>query len=186
MIQLREEAEVAGNCCKSIRDMSTVTRIDFSQDANTDYWQARTDCKTQNVNNRLIIDATGNDPIVGFLPTGKAAEWLTRLDHQAALLCQTQKPDGSFRTSGKYAEGHFEDTASGPCGRAAATLLRHARMTGNAKSLEAGLKTLTFASRFRTPRGAQTWECPLHTPDIMASGYLTMAHSLRMWFRATS
>ena len=30
--------------------------------------------------------------------------------------------------------------------------------------------------RFRTPRGAQTWELPLHTPDILASAYLVAAY----------
>jgi len=30
--------------------------------------------------------------------------------------------------------------------------------------------------RFDTPRGAQTWECALHTPDILASAYLVWAY----------
>jgi hypothetical protein len=29
---------------------------------------------------------------------------------------------------------------------------------------------------FRTPRGAQTWECPLHTPDILAAAQLVHAY----------
>ena len=43
-------------------------------------------------------------------------------------------------------------------------------------SLAAGLKTLEFMQRFRTPRGAQTWEAPLHTPDILASGHPVWAY----------
>jgi hypothetical protein len=113
-----------------------------------------------------------------YLLSGRADEMLAHLENWAASLRQAQQTDGSYRYQGKYIEGHFEDTASGLCGHAAATLMRHAWSTGNAKSLEAGLRALAFARRFRTPRGAQTWECPLHTPDIMASGYLTMAHTL--------
>ena len=30
--------------------------------------------------------------------------------------------------------------------------------------------------RFHTPRGAQTWELPLHTPDILAAAYLVGAY----------
>ena len=87
-----------------------------------------------------------------------------------------QRPDGSFRYDGKYRRGHFEDTASGYCGNFAVILLEHARATGDKAALQAGIKSLEFMKRFRTPRGAQTWECPLHTPDILASAYLVHAY----------
>jgi hypothetical protein len=32
--------------------------------------------------------------------------------------------------------------------------------------------------RFRTPRGAQTWELSLHTPDLLASAHCTRAYVL--------
>jgi len=84
--------------------------------------------------------------------------------------------DGSFRYGGKYRRGHFEDTASGVCARPAATLLEYARITGDRAALEAGLRTLEFMTRFRTPRGAQVWEVPLHTPDLLASAYSVWAY----------
>jgi hypothetical protein len=41
---------------------------------------------------------------------------------------------------------------------------------------ESGIKSLERMRRFRTPRGAQTWEMPLHTPDILASAWLVRAY----------
>jgi hypothetical protein len=87
-----------------------------------------------------------------------------------------QRPDGSFRYNGEFRRGHFEDTASGYCAARAVQLLEHARLTGDAASLQAGLKALEFMKHFRDPRGAQTWECPLHVPDILASAYLVHAY----------
>ena len=60
----------------------------------------------------------------------------------------------------------------GLCGRPAWALLRHARMTGDKAALQAGLNALEFIeAAFVVPRGAQSWECPLHEPDILASAY---------------
>jgi hypothetical protein len=115
-----------------------------------------------------------NDTI--FFVTGRAEEWLRHWQGHAAGLIQAQKPDGSFRYAGKYQRGHFEDTSSGHCGANGMTLLEYAWMTGDAAALAAGSKTLNYISRFRTPRGAQTWELSLHTPDILASGYLVKAY----------
>lgn len=111
-----------------------------------------------------------------YFVTGRANEWLKVKASQVRSFIASQKPDGSWRYTGKYQRGHFEDTASGYCGKAAVTLLEHARATGDKAALEAGLKALEFMKRFRTPRGAQTWECALHTPDILASAHLVQAY----------
>ena len=115
-----------------------------------------------------------NDSI--YFLTGRAAEWLKIKAAGAAASISEQKPDGSFRYDGKYRRGHFEDTASGYCAVHVLPLLEHARLTGNAASLQAGVKALDFMKHFRDPRGAQTWECPLHTPDILASAWLVQAY----------
>jgi hypothetical protein len=91
-------------------------------------------------------------------------------------LIRAQQPDGSYRYDGRYRRGHFENTASGFCARPAYQLLEHAYYTGNEESLAAGLRALEYLQRFRTPRGAQTWEVPLHTPDIMASAHAVWAY----------
>lgn len=116
-----------------------------------------------------------SDDSAWFL-TGRAAEWLAHMRNQARGLMAQQQPDGSFRYSGKYLKGHYEDTASGYCARPAAVLLEYAKLTGDKQALEAGLKTLDYMKRFRVPRGAQTWELSLHTPDILASAHLVSAY----------
>jgi hypothetical protein len=115
-----------------------------------------------------------NDSI--YFLTGKAHEWLDMRAASAHGIIAEQKPDGSFRYDGKFRPGHFEDTASGYCAGRAVELLEHALLTGDAASLQAGLKALEYMKHFRDPRGAQTWECPLHTPDILASACLVHAY----------
>lgn len=113
-----------------------------------------------------------------FFITGQAAAWLERRTAMARQAARRQLADGSYRYQGPYQEGHFEDTASGHCARPAVTLLEHAKWTGDAESLAAGLKTLDYIKRFRTPRGASVWECPLHAPDLLASALLVRAYVL--------
>jgi len=115
-----------------------------------------------------------NDSI--YFLTSRANEWLAMSADRARAVLAEQQPDGSFRYDGKLRRGHFEDTASGYCASRAVELLEHARLTGDAASLQAGVKALEFMKHFRDPRGAQTWECPLHTPDILASAYLVHAY----------
>lgn len=111
-----------------------------------------------------------------YFVTGRAKEWLTVKQSQVRGTIAAQKADGSFRYNGKYQRGHFEDTASGYCAASAVLLLEHARATGDKAALDAGVRTLEFMKRFRTPRGAQTWECALHTPDILGSAHLVHAY----------
>ena len=115
-----------------------------------------------------------NDAI--YFLTGRAGEWLAMRSARARQIIAEQKPDGSFRYDGPYRRGHFEDTASGYCAARAAELLEHARLTGDAASRQAGVRALEFMKHFRDPRGAQTWEVPLHTPDILASAFLVQAY----------
>jgi hypothetical protein len=112
----------------------------------------------------------------GYFVSGRAADWLQFVNRRAESRIRQQHPDGSYRYGGKYRRGHFEDTASGFCARSAYELLEHAYYTGNGRSQAAGLKTLEYMKRFRTPRGNQIWEVPLHTPDIMASAHAVWAY----------
>jgi hypothetical protein len=98
------------------------------------------------------------------------------------LLIDEQNEDGtwSFRAVKKTPAGVFkgfdyrelgEDGAVevGTCARRAYEVLRFARMTGERKALEAGLKALKAMKKFNVPRAAQVWEIPVHTPDILAA-----------------
>lgn len=111
-----------------------------------------------------------------YFVTGNAPLWLEQTGSEARGLIQAQQPDGGYLYRGPYRRGHFEDTASGVCARPAARLLELAHLTGNREYLAAGVKTLEYMKRFRTPRGAQTWELSLHTPDVLASAYLVWAY----------
>ncbi|MFZ5829871.1 MAG: hypothetical protein ACOY3P_07275 [Planctomycetota bacterium] len=115
-----------------------------------------------------------NDAI--YFVSGRAQEWLELRRRRAEQLMKSQGPDGSYRYSGEYARGHFEDTSIGTCARPATELLEFARLTGDEAALQAGLKTLDYMRRFNVPRGAQTWEIPLHTPDQLASAYAVWAY----------
>ena len=115
-----------------------------------------------------------NDTV--YFLTDRVFEWQDQRRQLVKRLLDEQKDDGSFRYTGKYARGHFEDTASGVCGRPAAAFLEYVRVTGDQDVLAAALKTLEYTKRFRTPRGAQIWEVPLHTPDLLASAYLVWAY----------
>ena len=115
-----------------------------------------------------------NDVI--FFVTGQAKRWLDIRRGEARAIIAAQKSDGSFRYSGKYRKGHFEDTSSGHCAKRAFTLLQFAKLTGDTDAKRAGIKTLEYMKRFRTPRGAQTWELSLHTPDILASANLVKSY----------
>lgn len=116
-----------------------------------------------------------NDAI--YFLHGRVEEWLEMRRGQAREIMRSQKPDGSWRYEGTLGRTHFEDTATGICARPTATLLELAWTTGDEEALAAGVKALAYMQRFRTPRGAQTWECALHTPDVLASAYLVWAYT---------
>ncbi len=111
----------------------------------------------------------------GFLP-----EALAELEGQIRSLIKTQRPDGSWiyqpATESQADLGQAGDSVLGTCAHHAATLLRFARVTGDAKALEAGERALRFMEGFRVPRGGQTWECPMYEPDILAAAYAVRAY----------
>jgi hypothetical protein len=112
-----------------------------------------------------------------FFMSGRARSWLEERNNEAREILAQQQPDGSFHYKGPFQRGHFEDTASGYNAWRATLLLEHARLTGNPASLAGGLKCLDYMTRFRTPRGAQTYELSLHTPDLLAAAYLVWSYT---------
>jgi hypothetical protein len=112
-----------------------------------------------------------------YFVTRRAQEWLETQRRQVRDYIAQQQPDGSYRYDGEFRRGHFENTASGLCALPAARLLEFAYVTGDQEALAAGVRTLEFTKRFDTPRGAQIWEIPLHTPDLLASAYLVWAYT---------
>jgi len=131
----------------------------------------RLEGKVPNVGALTMGGAHVNNHAAYFL-TGRAAEWLAAKKRGALGRIKNQQPDGSYRYKGKFQRGHFEDTASGYCAASLLGIMEYARITGDPQAIAAGVKTLEYMKRFRTPRGAQTWEIALNAPDIYASARL--------------
>lgn len=70
--------------------------------------------------------------------------------------------------------------ASGLAGEVVARALAAAAFCGDRELIDAALGRLRGLERFAggVPRGAQTWEVPLHTPDILAAAHLVYAYTL--------
>jgi hypothetical protein len=80
-----------------------------------------------------------------------------------------------------YASTHVADHANGLAAVALSSLVDYAAWTGDADATRAILAILDRQTELYAngvPRGAQTWEMPLHTPDILASGRLVHIYTL--------
>lgn len=104
---------------------------------------------------------------------------------QARNLLGRFEPDGSIRyrknpTGLDYGKTHGAPDANGLTAPVVAGVLEAAAFSGNRDLIELGLQRLRNLDKFRNtvPRGAQTWEVPLHTPDILASAHLVRAYLL--------
>lgn len=95
-------------------------------------------------------------------------------------IIESQSENGSwgFQPSSEKTQtlGKAGDVVLGTCAANALKLIKHARITGNKASLEAGKKALSYMDRFSVPRGAQAWECPLYEPDILAAAHAIGAY----------
>jgi hypothetical protein len=95
------------------------------------------------------------------------------------------KPDGSveYHAPDKgldLAKTHWEREANGLAATHVTAVLERAAFSGDRALIKEGIRLLYGLDKFRdtVPRGAQTWEVPLHTPDILASAYLVRAYVL--------
>lgn len=104
--------------------------------------------------------------------TGRAQLGRFSADGTMPYRASPQGPD--------YGRTHFAPDANGLTAQGVATLLEAAAFCGDADLIAQGLAKLRGLDKFRhtVPRGAQTWEVPLHTPDILASAYLVRAYTL--------
>jgi len=80
-----------------------------------------------------------------------------------------------------YGSTHFADHANGYGAGDLVTALEGATLRADAQWTQITLDLLDKQAELyahTVPRGAQTWEIPLHTPDILASGLLAKAYTL--------
>ena len=108
---------------------------------------------------RLAVGGSHVDNDSIYFVTGRAAQWQERKRREVQNFIRGQQSDGSYRYDGTYRRGHFENTASGVCARPAAELLDYAWMTGDKAALQAGIRTLDYMQRFRTPRRRRSGKC---------------------------
>jgi len=104
----------------------------------------------------------------------RATELLTRFGQDGSVKYQP-KPGGP-----DLARTHSTNEASGFASRVALDLLEAAAFCGDRDLIDKALRQLRALDKFHegVPRGAQTWECPLHTPDILASAQMVRAYTV--------
>jgi hypothetical protein len=121
---------------------------------------------------------------VGSLLYGHVPENAARARQAATDLLKRFEPDGAvrYRPSGKadYGKTHFAPDANGLTAQVVLSLLVSAAVSGDEELIAQALRHLRALDKFAdtVPRGAQTWECPLHTPDILASANLVHAYAI--------
>lgn len=122
-------------------------------------------------------------PPVGVLLYGHVDENVESAKRHGHALLSRFEPDGALLyRPGKvdYGKTHFAKDANGLTATTVAAVLEAATVSGDPELIAEGLRMLRAMDKFKNsaPRGAQTWEVPLHTPDILASAYLVKSYTL--------
>jgi hypothetical protein len=116
---------------------------------------------------------------------GNVAENVAHAERAARAMLGKFEPDGSIRYQARaggmdFGKTHYTNEANGLTATSVRELLEAAAFCGNRELIDAAIQRLRAMDRFSVgvPRGAQTWECPLHIPDILASAHLVRAYTL--------
>jgi hypothetical protein len=117
---------------------------------------------------------------------GRVDEAVAAHAAKARRLLASVRPDGTvaYRPSAggvDYGRTHDADHANGLSARHVAEAIEAARFCGDEPLIEEAVGALRRLGRTyagSVPRGAQTWEVPLHTPDILASAHLVRAFTI--------
>ena len=115
---------------------------------------------------------------------GRAFEFVQQRRNQAINILEGFDADGvKLYKPGNtdYSKTHFEKHANGLSGRDMATILEAAALSADKELIGKALQLLNKQTALyadTVPRGAQTWEVPLHTPDILASAHMVRAYAL--------
>jgi len=121
-----------------------------------------------------------NTPLV----FGRTFEFVRQRRSQAFNLLRGFDADGVklYRPGDTdYSRTHFAKHANGLAGRDMAGILEGATLSADKELIDEALQLLdkqTVLYADTVPRGAQTWEVPLHTPDILASAHMVKAYTL--------
>ncbi|MBI4605310.1 MAG: hypothetical protein HY721_25380, partial [Planctomycetes bacterium] len=107
---------------------------------------------------------------------GHLDEGIVQLSAGLASLRSRQGADGAWPFNGDPSLGTPGSVELGTCAHNAWVLLKGARISGDAAAAAAGTKALERMTAFEVPRAAQTWEIPVHTPDILAAAHACLAN----------
>ena len=126
---------------------------------------------------------SSNNYFIPSLLYGYAEENVQIAKQQAAYYLGPVRADGTVpyavpATGINYARTHWADHANGLSGQYIAQALRNAVFSGDSALEQQCLQLCRLLSLYddEAPRGAQTWEVPLHTPDIMASSWMCSSY----------
>ena len=117
---------------------------------------------------------------------GSVPAQLARAEENGRALLKRFAADGVVRYQKSpngldYGRTHWASDANGLTAQVLGAILDEALFSGDPGLIEAGLRHLrALTERYRggVPRGAQTWEIALHTPDILAAAYLVHCYVL--------
>lgn len=115
---------------------------------------------------------------------GRMAEFVQQRNSAALRLLDNFDEDGiKLYKPGKtdYSRTHFVKHANGLSGRDMVSILEGVILAGDKELANKALQLLdkqTALYANTVPRGAQTWEVPLHTPDILASAHMVKSYTL--------
>ncbi len=120
--------------------------------------------------------------LFSFLYQSAGEEWLKAVNVHANYNLDRLRADGSYPyrplppdVKLNYGTTHWADHANGLTATSLMGSARFVLASANPSFREKYLKTLdrVFACyRNDVPRGAQTWEIPMHSPDILGSAYM--------------
>ncbi|HEY0074099.1 MAG TPA: hypothetical protein VGB77_08365, partial [Abditibacteriaceae bacterium] len=136
--------------------------------------------KPENYNETNVSHITY--PVAALVYGGVEAN-AERAAQNARDLLNHFEADGSVRYQKRpngedYGKTHFAPDANGLTAQVVWSLLENAVFSGEPGLINTALEKLRALDKFKNtvPRGAQTWEVPLHTPDILASAHLVRAY----------
>ncbi|MFA6449648.1 MAG: hypothetical protein WCX65_09275, partial [bacterium] len=118
---------------------------------------------------------------------GRAAEYVADSSNEARNAVSVEFDTNGIRhykpAPGRpdFGKTHFADHAGGFAATTLASVLEAAWLSGEPDLIKKALRLLDQQTPLYAntePRGAQTWEIPLHTPDILASAYQTKIYTL--------
>jgi len=115
---------------------------------------------------------------------GDVSQACERAREYARAALERFEPDGTvtYKPSGSmdFGSTHWERHANGLTAPVVLQALQNALYAGDDTLIRQAIQRLRGLDRYvnSAPRGAQTWEVPLHTPDILASAYMVKAYLL--------